>query len=428
MFAALAIPTEDPRSRTWRLRVFGATWLCYAGYYLCRRPWSISKRSVQEELQLDGSTLGDVFALYLFAYAVSQFLAGAAGKRFGPRAVLLWGMAASILCNVGFGFAGSAGALFLLMGLNGMAQATGWSANVGTMAAWFRRDERGAVMGLWTTNFQVGAILSGMLASFALKAWGWQWAFFTGALSLAGVWGVVYAFQRNSPADVGLPPPDDEGSPAAGEGGGLGWTREVIINIALVSVFYFCVKLIRYVLASWSAYFLQGVYHLEGDVSGYLSTMIDLCGMPGVVLTGWLSDRYFGGRRAGVSLLMTLVLLACCVVLYALGSASMWAFIVGTAVAGFALYGPDALMSGAGAMDVGSRRGATLAAGIISSFGSVGPIVQELVVGRMLPKDKTNLTPATLNPVFLLLIASALGAVAALTVAVVRNRRGCRPL
>jgi hypothetical protein len=79
-------------------------------------------------------------------------------------------------------------------------------------------------------------------------------------------------------------------------------------------------------------------------------------------------------------------------------------------------------------MDVGSRRGATLAAGIISSIGSVGPIVQELVVGRMLPKGKTNLTPEMLNPVFLLLIASALGAVAALTVAVVRNRRGCRPL
>ena len=40
-----------------------------------------------------------------------------------------------------------------LIAVNGLAQATGWSGNVGTMASWFHKHERGKVMGVWSTNF-----------------------------------------------------------------------------------------------------------------------------------------------------------------------------------------------------------------------------------------------------------------------------------
>jgi sugar phosphate permease len=43
--------------------------------------------------------------------------------------------------------------------------------------------------------------------------------------------------------------------------------------------------------------------------------------------------------------------------------------------------GPDSLLSGACAMDVGSRRQAALAAGVINGFGSIGPILQEPTIG-----------------------------------------------
>jgi len=420
--ALAASAAEGERLQRWRVRVFAATWLCYAGYYFCRRPWYLAKSRLGAELGLDAATLGTLGAVYLVTYAAAQFAAGALGSRLGARAVLLWGMGLSVAANVGFGVSSTAGALFGLMALNGLAQATGWSANVGTMAAWFNRQERGAVMGWWTTNFQVGGVLANGLCGLVLERQGWRASLLAGAAALFAVWWVVVAFQRDAPADEGLPPVLDEdeapGAPAAA-GDGPGWGRDVVINVLLVGAFYFCVKLIRYALWSWAPFFLERNYGLKGDEASYLSTAFDVFGVPGVVLTGWLSERYFGSRRAGVSLLMTLLLLAACVGLATVGAASVAAFAVCISVAGFSLYGPDALLTGAGAMDIGSRRGAALAAGIISGVGSLGPIVQELVIGRMYDAGGGRL-----GPVFALLVGSALAAAAVLGVAVARNRQG----
>jgi sugar phosphate permease len=426
-------PSMDPRLVTWRRRIFLATWLCYAGYYFGRKPYYVAKERLATELSFDATTLGTIGALYLVAYALAQFAAGALGHRFGPRAVVLWGMSVSIACNIGFGVSSSEAAFFVLMTINGAAQATGWSANVGTMAAWFHHGERGRVMGLWSTNFQAGGVLANMMAAFVLGRFAgpgdWRVAIFAGATVLGAVWLIVFFNQRNSPHDVGLPTIHDPttttsstSSPTTTEGpadASLGWTRDVVINLAIVSTYYFFVKLIRYALWSWAPYFLARNFGQRGDDAGYLSTIFDVCGVLGVVVTGWLSDRFFGSRRAGVSFLMTLLLVASCVFLVVAGSVSVAAFAVGIAVAGFSLYGPDALLTGAGAMDIGSRRGATLAAGIISGFGSLGPIVQELVIGRLYDDGG-----GSLGPIFALLMVSSVIAATVLGVAVLRNRAG----
>jgi sugar phosphate permease len=419
----------DPRLVSWRRRVFVATWLCYAGYYFCRKPYYVSKSRLATELSFDATTLGTIGALYLVAYALSQFAAGALGHRFGPRLVVLWGMAVSIACNIGFGVSSSATAFLVLMTVNGAAQATGWSANVGTMAAWFHHGERGRVMGLWSTNFQAGGVLANMMAAFVLGHFAgpgdWRVAIFAGAAVLGAVWLIVFFNQRNGPHSVGLPSINDPSTTTKPttttdeEAAGLGWTRDVVINLAIVSTYYFFVKLIRYALWSWAPFFLARNFGQRGDDAGYLSTLFDVCGVMGVVVTGWLSDRFFGSRRAGVSFLMTTLLVASCVFLVVAGSTSVAAFAIGIAVAGFSLYGPDALLTGAGAMDIGSRRGTTVAAGIISGFGSMGPIVQELVIGRLYDGGG-----GSLGPVFALLMASSVIAAAVLGIAVLRNRAG----
>lgn len=415
------MPDATPQARAlkrWRWRVFAATWLCYAGFYFCRKPFYIAKSALGHELHFDATMLGVIGSVYLVAYTVGQFASGLLGSKLGPRVTLLAGMALSVAANVGFGLANSYANFLALMALNGLCQATGWSNTVGTMANWFRRTERGTVMGFWATNFQVGGVLANMLAAWSLGALGYRFSFFTGTVVLLLVWGFFLFNQRDKPADVGLPPVEDEAEAGAARAD-QGWTRATVLNVFLVGVFYFFVKFIRYSLWSWAPFFLERNYGLKGDDAGYLSTLFDFAGIAGVVVTGVLSDKVFKGRRAGVSLLMMLAMCASCVLLYTAGRVSIPVFAVSLALVGFTLYGPDALMSGAGAMDIGSRRGAVLAAGVINGMGSIGAVVQELVIGRAYDAGGGNL-----EPIFFLLLGSSAAAVAAIAVVFARNRTG----
>ncbi len=407
----------DPRLKSWRYRVFAASWLSYAGYYFCRKPFYIVKADLGEVLSLDAAMLGYVGIAYLLAYAVGQFIAGALGDRLGARVLLLTGMAVSVGVNVCFGFTNSWATLAALLAVNGLAQATGWAGNVGTMAPWFRRRERGTVMGFWATNYQVGGVLANLLASFVAGALGFRYAFFAGAAVLLLVWVFFYFNQRNRPEDVGLPALDDPDEQTSEEGE-HSWTARVWTNVLLVGAFYFFVKFIRYALWSWAPYLFKTSFGTTTAEAGYLSTAFDLAGIAGVICAGVLSDQLFKGKRTGISFLFIIGMAVSCVILYAVGPASTVMFAVSLALVGFFLYGPDALLTGAGAIEVGSRRHAVLAAGIINGMGQMGAVLQEFWLGRILDGE------GGAGAVFGVLLGSACGALLLLGVMLWRNHQG----
>ncbi len=430
---APAVPSTPMSAahRSWRTKVFVATWLSYVGFYFCRKPFSAAKAAIGAQNHWSASTLGNIYAAYLIAYSIGQFLASGMGPKLGPRVNVLLGMGISIVVTIAMGVALSPWLLAGLIAMNGLAQATGWSGNVGTMAGWFHKHERGRVMGWWSTNFTVGAIASGFVMGYVLgdgktETQPWAWCFYTGAFVLIAVWIQFYFLQRNRPESVGLDPIDDPVTPVdesqiADAGTEFKLSRDAKINLGLVAGFYFFSKLVRYAIWSWAAYFLTVKFHLGGKESNVYSIAFDVCGIPGVILTGYLSDRFFKSRRAEIAFVMMLGMMAATGALVLFGGSSVTAFVILLGVVGFFLYGPDALLSGAGAMDIGSRRAATFAAAVISGFGSMGPIVQEVIVPRVYDEKTSGM-----GPVFAILFISATCAAMFCLALVLRNRRGGR--
>ena len=372
---------------------------------------------------MDASTLGWIATAFILAYTVGQFLSGWFGQRVGARRLLLGGMALSILAHGALGFANSTGTFVVFMVVNGLAQSTGWCGTVATMARWFRRSERGVVMGFWATCYQVGGVLAKGLAAWSIGALGYQYAFFTGSLVVVGVWVVVYFYQRNGPSDVGLEEFEEAGESSGvaqdGWAGSTGWDRSTLTSVLLVGVFYFFVKFIRYAIDYWVPYLFHHHFGLDFAEAGYLSLLFDLFGVGGVIAIGYASDKWFGGRRARVSLLAVVGMVGACFVLATGGGESVALFAFALGLVGFTLYGPDALMSGAAAIDIGTPRQAALAAGIINGMGSVGGALQGPVIGSLLD-DPGGAT----ERVLWLLVAASIAAAATLGVVVWRNHKG----
>ena len=417
----------SPALRAWRRRIFASTWLCYVGFYICRKPFYIAKSDLGNANGWDTSDLALIGSAYLIAYALGQFIAGWAGTRGGARRLLLVGMCLAVVSNMVFGITNSLPIFATFMALNGLAQATGWAGTVTTMGNWFLRRERGTVMGFWATCFQFGGVFGNGLAAWALGRWGFQYSFFCGGAAMVLLIAFFALNQRDEPADVGLElpkesadDPEPEVQPAQEAGGlkGLGWSRSTLNTVLIIGSFYFFVKFIRYALWSWVPFFLSRNYGLEGDDAGYLSTVFDFCGIAGVIVCGWMSDRFFGGKRAKISVNFLALMAVSCVLMYTVGQVTVGLFGITLGLVGFTLYGPDALMTGAAAQDIGGRSTA-MAAGIINGMGSIGAVVQEFVIGRMYDESSGDL-----GPIFAVLVGAAFCACFSLCLVLYRNKQG----
>jgi sugar phosphate permease len=109
----------------------------------------------------------------------------------------------------------------------------------------------------------------------------------------------------------------------------------------------------------------------------------EIGGVIGAVIIGAISDRYFPGRRRQIASVMC-ALLAVSLLLYTrLAPVSVvWNFI-GMAMVGFCLFGPDTLVSGAAAQDIGGKHNVARAAGFINGLGSIGAACQGRITAAL---------------------------------------------
>ena len=312
------------------------------------------------------------------------------------RMLLLAGMGITLVCNLAFGFTylmGPAGywPFLCLMIVNGFAQSTGWPGNVGVLGNWLERRDRGRVMAVWATCYQLGSILAKAFAALMIGFAGAAWSFWGASIIMLGVWLIFYRYQRDCPEDLGLPAmveeievPQTGSGPVATEGLFAGWTRQVVVTIFLMGGCYFTFKFLRYALDSWGPLAIEELFGTDPTTAGYISTVFDWVGFTGVLAAGWASDRFFAGRRYQMIMLMTVGMVVAFAFLAIVGMNSLSLFAVGLSLCGFMLMGPDSLIAGVGAIDIGGRRGAIVAAGLINGIGSIGPIFQEEIIGWVL--------------------------------------------
>ena len=192
-------PENPALLRRYRAQLFTATWLSYAGFYLCRKVYAVVKHPLKLQFGFDDEQIAVPWTIYLIAYMFGQFLAAWLGRRFESRRVLLYGMSIAAACNVFLGFLVDShhASVFLwlciTMGIHGLAQATGWSHNVALFANWTHRSERGTLFGIWGTCYQLGAVAGKGLAGFLLGWLGLSWSFF-GSSIVFFVFTVVFFF------------------------------------------------------------------------------------------------------------------------------------------------------------------------------------------------------------------------------------------
>jgi sugar phosphate permease len=370
-------------------KIFAITWITYAGFYLCRKNLSIVLPLLAGVAGLRSIQLANIVFGYSLLYAVGQFGFGFLSDRIGPRRVVGAGLLLIVGSNVMMGLHASMMWLLIFACLNGVGQATGWSGLVKTMANWFSPENRGVVMAWWGTNYVLGGFLATAFATWAvaqhslLPQLGWERGFLFPALLLAIIVPFFLLYVEDAPAQL---------DPHAGRFDGqlpavpaqTSWTdlRMLLCKPSLwtLGISYFFLELCRYALMFWLPYYMVQQLHYGVGTAGYLSSLYELVGILGALVAGYVSDRFNQSRRAPVSAVMLGGLALVMLFQPLLASFGLVGIGFVISLAGLLSYGPDTLLSGAAAQDVGETRAAATATGLIDGIGHLGALFSPYVV------------------------------------------------
>lgn len=366
-----------------RGRTFAALFAGYAGYYVCRATLPAATPLILEEFASEGvdkEFVGWVASAGTVAYMLGKIVNGALADRLGGRGVFVAGMLGSAACAALFGAVGF-GLFALVWSASQFCQSAGWGALVQVVARRFEPVAHATVMGLLSMSFLLGNAaalfyLGGLRVGFGL---GWRELFFAAAATLLVIALATAVSLGREPRGV----PTSASEPASPS------ERGVVGRLARTPAFWaVCalsggMTLLRTAFNTWSTTFLSEAVGMEIGGAIWGGALFAVVGASSAALAGFASDRW-RGRRGPVIAVALAGLTAVLVVLATAplaGNAPLALTLV--AAAGFLLTGPYSFCAGVLALDLGGRRGAATAAGLIDAAGYLCAVASGVGVGAI---------------------------------------------
>ena len=159
-----------------RRLLFVTTYLVYAFLYFARKPLSVLKPVLVEEMGFSRDSLGVVDTALLAGYAVGQLLLGRICAEFTTRQVLTVSLLVSGFTCAGMGLCDTANGMAALSGVVGLFAACVNPLFVLFISDLFPPAVRATAVGLWQTSSQMGGILANNGAAWLYSLHGWRFA------------------------------------------------------------------------------------------------------------------------------------------------------------------------------------------------------------------------------------------------------------
>ena len=385
----------------WQWRVILSTMIGYSMFYFVRKNFSFAMPALAAEYGITNTDFGIILTLVGIIYGVSKLLNGFIADRFNARWHLIIGLSACVALNFLFGWSDRistlltgqtegpdfVGTMVVVMGvlliLNNIFQGCGFPPCNRLMTHWVPPKELATKMAIWNTSHSIGAGLLAILCGYIIGSTGdWRQCFWIpGAISAAGIL-FIFITLRDTPKSVGLPELpdtrtelDDDDTPKAYR---AFVRKKVLLNpvVWLLATSDLFVYVVRFAVLDWGPTFLgQMSVPLSPQLSGWTIGIFEVAGCLGMLSAGWISDHVFKGKSHRVCAVEMGLVAICLVILQLLPKdASPILVLVLLAIAGFFIYGPQALI-GVTAAKHATKKAASSALGIIGLMSYLSVVI-----------------------------------------------------
>jgi OPA family glycerol-3-phosphate transporter-like MFS transporter len=384
--------------------------LMYAAYYLCRYNFRWAAPDLQKEYNFNYADITHILGCWFWAYGIGQLVNGLLSDRIGGRRSMLIGAVGTIGMNFAFGAASYGGTLttFSMIWLvSGYFQAFGAPGMIKINAAWFSRTERGTFSGIFGFMIQLGQfsinqLAPMLLAGFAILIWTvpalhWRWLFWVPPM-IAVIPAVMIAFfAKETPEEAGFVNvhPDEVDHANADVRVSIKESFMTISRHPLVWLYalaYACTGAVRHGSDQLAVLYFVNELGLTRQMPAVQWTMqlMPLVAVLGSLGSGIISDKVFKGHRSPVAMVLyfmiTVVIIVAVILIEGFGMRSVFLSCFFLIMISLAVNATHSIVGAAAPMDIGGRKMAGFASGVIDSFQYFGAAIAVPLMGKLLDK------------------------------------------
>ena len=375
----------------WRLRILYATIIGYAAFYLVRQNFSMAMPGIMEEFGYSKIEMGWIASVFSIVYGAGKFINGYLSDRSDARYFMAIGLFLSAIISFFMGF--GSGLIFfgILWGLNGCFQSMGWPPCARLITHWFSHKELGSKWALWASSHQIGAVAIFGLGGFLIEQFGWRSVFIVPAFFSMGLSFFLFNRLRDTPKEVGLPPVEEykgDVTHVSQHYDNRITVKEVFTTVLANKLVWYmaianmCLYIPRMGIFFWAPTFLKELKGVTLIIAGMQLVSFEVASIVGGIMAGWISDKFFGGRRGPIA---TLFLIGLAIALFIVWKIPPGYPLIDTTmliIAGFLLTGPQVL-NGIATADFASKRAVGVATGVTGSFAYIGSAIAGVGIGAI---------------------------------------------
>jgi OPA family glycerol-3-phosphate transporter-like MFS transporter len=386
----------------WQTTTIVGLFIGYSGYYICRSNLAVATPLIITQFSGQGinkEVMGQIASLGVIFYALGKVVNGVLGDFIGGRKVFLIGMAGSVIATIAFGMGTGVAVFFVAWAMNRLVQSMGWGGLVKTTANWVAYQSYGRIMALLSLSFLFGDIVAKLLLGQLIKMdIGWRELFFVAAALLTIIACISFFLVKNKPESVGYKSPAvnpdnlfiaDEQSEKPQSMKELLLPYFKSLPFLLMLVMSFGLTAIREAFNFWiPTYLFESTGFSEGEASQF-SAAFPVFGMISILGAGYLSDTLLKGKR-GILIGVACIPITFVLCMMGLGLKGEVIPLILISLVGLLVLGPYSFLAGAMSLDMGGRKGAATASGLMDAVGYVGGTLAVWLTGRLAERSGWN--------------------------------------
>jgi len=303
--------------------ILAILFLTWTVCYMDRMVMTVAIPYIAKDFNLTPVAMGIVMSAFFAGYALFQIPGGMLADKFGARKVMSIAVSWWSVFTIFTGMAASFTSLLIIRVLFGLGEASFPGGSWKTIANWFPQKERATANSIMMSSNSLGPAIAPLFVVGIMAAYSWRSVFYFLFIPGFIVVALIWVYVKDNPADSKMVSPEELKLIKEENIENNGTTKEmsfkdVIKQPVVWKLFFtwFTFDIVFWGFSSWIPTYLVTARGFHLVKMGIIASLPFFAGTVGTVVGGYLSDKFFIGKRRNVIVIFELITAVCLFLTY----------------------------------------------------------------------------------------------------------------